>query len=93
MLSQETSHAPTPRTGEVTRSPLYLHLESHGPMSRKNRELIRLAKATGFSVEHVFKVATGQRHGSLPFAKAIVREARSKSITVASFEEQGAPEA
>jgi hypothetical protein len=69
------------------RSAFYEHLKAKGRMGRKNPELLRLSSATGFSVEHVFKVATGQREGSLPFAKAIIREARNKAITLASFSE------
>ena len=69
----------------VERSPFYEHLRKSGGIHRKNPELVRLAAATGFSVEHLFKVATGQRRCSTPFARAVAREARNKTLTVESF--------
>lgn len=75
--------APATETG---RSEFYKHLKTKGGMYRGNPELIRLATATGYSVDHVFKVATGRRQCSEPFARAIVRETRgNKALTLESF--------
>ena len=67
------------------RSPLYRHLASAGPMSRLNPELLRIHRETGFSVEHLFKVATGRRAASLPLALAVARAVAGGAVPADSF--------
>lgn len=69
----------------MSRNPFYQHLAAAGPMSRNNPELLRLHKETGFSVEHLFKVATGRRAVSLPLALAVSRASNSATVTPDSF--------
>lgn len=63
----------------------YQHLLSAGSMSRGNPELARLAELTGYSLETIFKVATGQRRTSKPLALAIVVHAGNPAITLSDF--------
>jgi hypothetical protein len=69
------------------RSKFHEHLASAGSISRKNPELLRLHRATGFSVEHLFKVAIGLRPASLACVKSLVKNIgpRNKEITESSF--------
>jgi hypothetical protein len=64
-----------------TKSPLHAHLYAKGPMTRKNPELQRLARATGYSAEHLFGVALGRR-ASRACAMAIVKHTRNPAISV-----------
>ena len=64
---------------------LYTHIKKHGGMHRQNPELVRLADATGYTVDHLFKVATQKREASVKVAKSIAVHAQSRSVTVASF--------
>lgn len=70
---------------EKTISPLHQHLADHGSMTRSNREVMRLHKRTGYSADHIFKVATGQRRCSRPMAVALAAASRNKAVTVESL--------
>lgn len=68
------------------RPALYQHLKAAGSMGRKNPELVRLAKVTGLSVEHLFQLALGRRVPSLLAARAIARAVpRGSQVTEHSF--------
>lgn len=67
----------------------YQHLVAAGSISRSNPELVRLADVTGFNLEHLFKVATGQRLPSLPCVKALVANAGNRAVTEDSFQVAG----
>jgi hypothetical protein len=54
-------------------------------MTRTNPELQRLSKETGFSAEHLFKVATGRRAASRPLALAVSKATRNKAVKPESF--------
>jgi len=42
-------------------SALHQYVGSRGPMTRYNPEILRLAKATGYSADHVYQVTIGRR--------------------------------
>jgi hypothetical protein len=69
------------------RSAFYRHLLEHGTMTRKNKELQRIHRATGLSADHLFKIATGKRTPSRAAAKVIVEAVRrsNPAVTVESF--------
>jgi hypothetical protein len=67
------------------RSPFYQHLKAAGSMTRTNPELQRLSKETGYSTEHLFKVATGRRGASRPLAVAVSKASRNKAVKPESF--------
>jgi hypothetical protein len=73
------SHAEHPR------SPFYEHLKAAGSMTRTNPELKRLSEETGYSTEHLFKVATGRRGASRPLAVAISKATRNKAVRPETF--------
>lgn len=73
----------------MERSAFYRHLAAKGSMTRTNPELVRLHKATGFSIDHLFKVAIGRRRASLPLAKAVARNSRNTEVTVDTFQVVG----
>jgi len=61
---------------------LHAYLHARGPMTRKNPALIQLHERTGFSIEHLYLVATGHRPLSRPCLMALDRELKNKSDTV-----------
>lgn len=63
----------------------YQHLKRHGGMHRQNPELVRLSDATGFTIDHLFKVATRKRAATTKCAKAIAQNAQAGAVTVSSF--------
>lgn len=69
----------------MSHNPLHGYLSARGPVSRTNPQLRRLQEQTGYSHEHLWKVAIGRRRPSLACAKAIVRACRDKSVDVAGF--------
>ena len=71
-----------PKKGTIKRRPLHAHLVRHGPMTRDNPELIRIAEATDYSADHVYKIAIGQRDAQQRTARAI-SEAVAASATPA----------
>ncbi len=60
-----------PKKAKTARRPLHAHLVKHGPMTRQNPELIRIANATGYSADHIYKIAIGSRDAQLRTARAI----------------------
>lgn len=79
-------HDETPERPDRVRSAFYLHLKAAGAIARKNPELIRIARRTGYSVEHLFMLAIGRRKPSLSGALAIARETpKNKALTAESF--------
>jgi hypothetical protein len=69
----------------MNRSPFYQHLKAAGGMTRDNPELRRIVAETGYSAEHLFKVATGRRAASRPLAVAVSRAARNKAVQPEAF--------
>lgn len=55
------------------RDRLHAHLKARGPITRENPELVRLAEETGYSADHLFKIAIGAREPSGRCRKAIER--------------------
>ncbi len=55
------------------RDKFHAHLKARGPITRENAELIRIADETGYSADHLFKIAIGAREPSTRCRKAIER--------------------
>lgn len=62
------------------------HIKSAGSMSRTNPELERLHIRTGFSIEWLFKVASGQKTPSVRMVKAVLPHV--KGLDESSFQAQ-----
>jgi hypothetical protein len=45
----------------MSRSALHQYVSDKGPLTRNNPEVQRIAKATGFSADHVYQVVIGRR--------------------------------
>lgn len=74
----------------MKRSAFYEYLYPMAGMTKKHPELVRLAKVTGYSAEHLFKIAIGARPASKPCAIAVSRNIKDRSVTPASFQIAGA---
>lgn len=63
-------------------NPLWLHLSQTDKISIRSEELARLARETGYSVHHLFKVAIGRRNAEQRLALALQRVLDDSSFTV-----------
>jgi len=69
----------------MPRNPFHAYIRAAGAMTRENPELKRLAKLTGYTVEHLFRVCLGDRKPSMPCARAIARAVKDKAVTETSL--------
>lgn len=45
----------------MARSALHEYVAGKGPLTRENPEVLRIAKATGYSADHIYQVVIGSR--------------------------------
>lgn len=68
----------------MARSAFHEHLARKGPLTRQNPEVVRLATATGYSADHVYQVAIGQRVPPAKCAIALARALKGKADDAAA---------
>lgn len=67
--------------------PFHSYLKSAGSMTTDNPELVRIARRTGYSADHLYRVAIGHRPASDRCARAVCRAigSRDKAVTEESL--------
>lgn len=73
---------------EVPMRPFHAYLRSTGSMTTGNPELVRISKRTGYSPDHLYRVALGHRPASSRCAKAVCQAIgrRDPGVTEASLQ-------